>query len=229
MSAKLFKTLTVYPESNVRVYIRFRPMPSREIQESLDKGNSRDPDLVEEKIVEIYVNCRLVKDYQQIVKLKAECRTPSIQVECKESDALMGKYQFEMIKRVFNTYIYVCIMYIQCTFINFLSISGKIYRRDSNSKEDEDWIVHFDQKYREIVINNLLPNLLKYEIVNDTMYFNLEFPKEGKGIGPKLCHKVIVRPNIKALIKHADNVRRVRIKFFQALFLLLFTQFLKIF
>ncbi|RHZ71084.1 hypothetical protein Glove_262g53 [Diversispora epigaea] len=174
MSAKLFKTLTVDPESNVRVYIRFRPKPSREIQEFLDKGNTRDPNLVEEKIVEIYVNCRLVKDYQQTVKLKAECRMPSIQVEYKETDALMGK----------------------------------IWRRDSNLKEDEDWIIHFDEKYREIIIKNSLPNPLKYEIVNDTMYFNLEFPKEGKEIGPKLCHKIIVRPNIKALIKNAENVRR---------------------
>ncbi|CAG8447699.1 8569_t:CDS:10 [Diversispora eburnea] len=163
MSAKLFKTLTVDPETNVRVYIRFRPMPSREIQEFLDKGNTRDPNLVEEKIVEIYVNCRLVKDYQQTLKLKAECRMPSIQVDYKESDALM---------------------------------------------EDEDWIIHFDEKYRKIIIKNSLPNPLKYEIVNDTMYFNLEFPKEGKEIGSKLCHEIIVRPNIKALIKNAENVRR---------------------
>src|SRR3954453_11319515 len=57
MPAKLFKTLTVEPESNIRVYIRLIPLPSREIQEFLDSGNQRDPDLVEKKTIEIYVNC----------------------------------------------------------------------------------------------------------------------------------------------------------------------------
>ena len=90
MSAKLFKTLTIEPESKVRVYIRTRPLPSREIQESLDSGNQRDPDLVEMKIIEIYVNCRLVKDYQQTVLLKAECKMPSFRVNYNEMEALMG-------------------------------------------------------------------------------------------------------------------------------------------
>ncbi|CAG8445677.1 3690_t:CDS:10 [Ambispora leptoticha] len=91
MSAKLFKTLTVDPESNVRVYIRFRPLPSIQIQAAIDRGEKRDPDKIEEKNIEIYVNCRLVKDYQQSVMLKAECRMPSLRVQYNESEALMGR------------------------------------------------------------------------------------------------------------------------------------------
>src|SRR5436309_15318936 len=91
MPAKLFKTLTVEPESNTRVYIRLIPLPSRKIQDLLDSGNQRDPDLVEKKIIEIYVNCRLVKDYQHTVLLKAECRMPSLQINYDETEALMGK------------------------------------------------------------------------------------------------------------------------------------------
>ena len=90
-SAKLFKTLVVDPQSNVRVYIRLRPLPSREIQQALDKGIPRDPSEVEEKNIEIYVNCRLVKDYQQTVKVKAECRMPSLRVHYSDNGALMGK------------------------------------------------------------------------------------------------------------------------------------------
>src|SRR5688500_3242608 len=95
MSVKLFKTLTVESESNVRVYIRLRPLPSREIQEFIDGGNQRDPNLVEEKTIEIYVNCRLVKDYQQTVLLKAECRMPSLQVDYNDMEAFMGKSLFK--------------------------------------------------------------------------------------------------------------------------------------
>ncbi len=92
MSAKLFKTLTVEPESNVRVYICVRPLPSQAIQEC---GERRDPNLVEEKNIEIYVNCRLVKDFQKIIMLKAECRMPSLQVTYCETEALMGRVILE--------------------------------------------------------------------------------------------------------------------------------------
>ncbi|KAF9435384.1 hypothetical protein BGZ76_006407 [Entomortierella beljakovae] len=84
-SAKLFKTLTVPSENHVRVYIRFFPKPSATIQEALDNGEYRDPDEMELKTVEIYINCRLVKDYQQIVTLTAECYLPAIRISWQDS------------------------------------------------------------------------------------------------------------------------------------------------
>ncbi|RIA92609.1 hypothetical protein C1645_820444 [Glomus cerebriforme] len=174
MSVKLFKTLTVEPESHVRVYMRSRPLPSREIQELLDSGNQRDPDLVEKKTIEIYVNCRLVKDYQQTVLLKAECRMPSLQVSYNETEAFMGK----------------------------------IWRRYSNNKDDDEWNFQFNPEFREIKINNLLDKPLEYEIVNDTMYFNLELSDDVKEVAPKSVHNILVRPNLKSLIKNAESVRR---------------------
>ncbi|GES89175.1 hypothetical protein GLOIN_2v1769365 [Rhizophagus clarus] len=170
MSAKLFKTLTIDPESNVRVYIRSRPLPSREIQKLLDSGYQRDPDLVEMKTIEIYVNCRLVKDYQQTVLLKAECRMPSLRVNYNEMEALMGKI--------------------------------------GRNKDDDEWNFQFNPEFREIRINNLLDKPLEYEIVNDTMYFNLEFSSDIKEVAPKSFHNILVRPNLKSLTKHAENVRR---------------------
>src|SRR5436190_12869796 len=201
MSAKLFKTLTVEPESNARVYIRLRPLPSREIQEFLDSGNQRDPELVEEKTIEIYVNCRLVKDYQQTVLLKAECRMPSLQVNYNETEALMGKLFLRLIEKLF--------------LINFIAyiLSGKIWRRDSNNKEDDEWNLQFSPEFREIKINNLLDKHSEYEIVNDTMYFNLEIPNDVKEIAPKSFHNISVRPNLKALVKNAESVRRVSFHF----------------
>ncbi|KAG9297531.1 hypothetical protein G9A89_001471 [Geosiphon pyriformis] len=173
MSAKLFKTLTVEPESNVRVYIRLLPLPHAEIQGSLDRGEYRDPNEVEKKIIEIYVNCRLVKDYQQTVILKAECRIPSLRVVYNEFEAL----------------------------------KGKISRSESNSN-DEEWVIKFESDYKEIRVNNLLGIPLEYEIVNDTMYFLLELPDNTKNILPFSHHNIKVRPNIKALMKNAENVRR---------------------
>ncbi|CAJ0650018.1 4891_t:CDS:10 [Entrophospora sp. SA101] len=174
MSAKLFKTLTVEPESNVRVYICVRPLPSQTIQESLQCGEQRDTNLVEEKNIEIYVNCRLVKDFQKIIMLKAECRMPSLQVTYCEMEALMGK----------------------------------IHHNESDNKDEDEWIINFDPEYREITITNLLDSPLEYEIVNDTMYFTLEFSNNKKKVDPKSSHNVIVRPNLKSLAKNIESVRR---------------------
>jgi hypothetical protein len=91
-SAKLFKTLTVPPENHARVYLRFFPRPSAAIQAALENGEYRDPDEMELKTVEIYINCRLVKDYQQSVLLTAECYLPAIRVEWDDSVSFVGKF-----------------------------------------------------------------------------------------------------------------------------------------
>lgn len=84
-------------------------------------------------------------------------------------------------------------------------LSGKICR----NKDDDEWNFQFNPEFREIRINNLLDKPLEYEIVNDTMYFNLEFSSDVKEIAPKAFHNILVRPNLKSLTKHAENVRRV--------------------
>lgn len=92
-ATRLFKSLTVEPKNHIRVYIRFRPLPSRSVQCEMEEQGGRFTDLVEHKIVEIYINCRLVKDYQQTVLLQAECRLPAFRVEYNETQALMGNLQ----------------------------------------------------------------------------------------------------------------------------------------
>lgn len=61
------------------------------IQATLDNGEFRDPDEMELKTIEIYINCRLVKDYQQVVLLKAECYLPAIRVNWDDSVSFVGK------------------------------------------------------------------------------------------------------------------------------------------
>jgi len=46
---------------------------------------------MELKTVEIYINCRLVKDYQQVVLLKAECYLPAVRVKWDDSISFVGK------------------------------------------------------------------------------------------------------------------------------------------
>ncbi|CAO3566103.1 unnamed protein product [Mortierella alpina] len=174
-SAKLFKTLTVPAQNHVRVYIRFFPRPSAAIQAALDKGEYRDPDEMEFKTVEIYINCRLVKDYQQVVVLTAECYMPAVRVDWDDS----------------------------------ISFVGRVRRESAGSSEGtEEWKLSFVEDSRILGITNLLDIPLDYEIVNDTMYFNLEYPEPDKVVDGLQTHEVRVVPNVKALLRNAENFRR---------------------
>ncbi|KAF9103246.1 hypothetical protein BGX29_003628 [Mortierella sp. GBA35] len=174
-SAKLFKTLTVPSENHVRVYIRFFPRPSATIQAALDNGDYRDPDEVELKTVEIYINCRLVKDYQQVVVLTAECYMPAVRVDWQDT----------------------------------VSFVGRLSRESSGSAENTDeWKISFKEDFRILGVSNLLRIPLEYEIVNDTMYFNLEYPEPDKIVDGLEKHEIRVVPNVKALLRNAENFRR---------------------
>jgi hypothetical protein len=92
-ATRLFKSLTVEPKNHIRVYIRFRPLPSKAIRQQIEEQGGDGNGIVEHKTVEIYINCRLVKDYQQTVLLQAECRMPAFRVAHNETQALMGTLQ----------------------------------------------------------------------------------------------------------------------------------------
>ncbi|KAI8056209.1 hypothetical protein BDF22DRAFT_741502 [Syncephalis plumigaleata] len=81
-SAKLFSTLYVDGGHTTRVYIRFRPMPSAKALPATNNNNTSDTDEntgpAEQKTIRIYVGCRLVKDYQFAVNLKANCSWPTL-------------------------------------------------------------------------------------------------------------------------------------------------------
>ncbi|KAJ3261021.1 hypothetical protein HK103_006976 [Boothiomyces macroporosus] len=64
--AKLFSTIRIEGGSSCQVFLRLLLMPSSKIGAQLE-------DYVEHKDIEIYVNCRLVKDYQKVIPLKALC------------------------------------------------------------------------------------------------------------------------------------------------------------
>lgn len=63
-------------------------------------------------------------------------------------------------------------------------------------------------------VSNLLDIPLEYEIVNDTMYFNLEYPEPDQMIEGQQQHLIRVVPNVKALLRNADNFRKVSTLFF---------------
>jgi hypothetical protein len=65
--AKLFDTIRIEAESQKQVYLQF-------IFEPMDGQSS------EVKQFDIYVNCRLIKDYQKVISFRAECQQPKLLV-----------------------------------------------------------------------------------------------------------------------------------------------------
>ncbi|KAI8615007.1 hypothetical protein BC830DRAFT_1124579, partial [Chytriomyces sp. MP71] len=74
-AAKVFRSVIVQPESYLRVFLRFTPSLGDAEMEKMDLATANN---VDEKLIEISVNCRLVKDYQKTIYLKARCRKPQI-------------------------------------------------------------------------------------------------------------------------------------------------------
>ncbi|RKP27703.1 hypothetical protein SYNPS1DRAFT_26661 [Syncephalis pseudoplumigaleata] len=86
-SAKLFSTLYIDGGHTSRVYIRFRPMPmtktlpATQPNTGSNGGGGGDAGPAEQKTIRIYVGCRLVKDYQFAVNLKANCWWPTLSID----------------------------------------------------------------------------------------------------------------------------------------------------
>ena len=68
--AKLFSSVRIEPESSCQVFLRFLFNPSSFFDAA---AASITEDYIESKNIEIYVNCRLVKDYQKVINFKALC------------------------------------------------------------------------------------------------------------------------------------------------------------
>ncbi|KAL2649598.1 hypothetical protein R1flu_017726 [Riccia fluitans] len=69
-SLKRFSSITLAAKSSARIWIHFCPGPAKE--------KPITEDTCDEMAANIYVNCRLVKDYQQCIPFRAKCRYPQI-------------------------------------------------------------------------------------------------------------------------------------------------------
>lgn len=87
-SPKMFRALTIEPLSQVRVYVQFTPIPESQFDGSLvDSEKSWD-----EKLIEIYFNCRLIKDYQKTISMKVFCKYHQIGM-CTKEAVFTGKLE----------------------------------------------------------------------------------------------------------------------------------------
>ncbi|OUM65110.1 hypothetical protein PIROE2DRAFT_7914 [Piromyces sp. E2] len=171
-SVKLYSVLTIQPLSSVRVYIRFRPdlpedAPMKKYL-TLEESN-----VAVREEAEIYINCRLVKDYQLTIPLKAMIRMPQIEIPVKEF-TFKGKIS----KKGANTSpINTTKSSNNSTFsyIDGMVATPAPATLSQNKNEEETWNVTMKPVSSNIItVRNILSDDLEFIVMNDSIYFDVE-------------------------------------------------------
>ncbi|KAL5032177.1 hypothetical protein BDV3_000767 [Batrachochytrium dendrobatidis] len=159
-SVKLFRSLTIEPESCSRVCVRFWPgqsMPCDKEAYSTSIENtskSLEEQGAVEKIVEIYINCRLVKDYQKTITFCAMLCQPQIMLS-------QSVFLFSGMIRSKKT----------AALGADLTHDSTIQSHHISTSPN---IIQFSPVDDTFSVTNLLHDTLEYEILTDGMYFTIE-------------------------------------------------------
>ncbi|KAJ3416131.1 hypothetical protein HDV05_003100 [Chytridiales sp. JEL 0842] len=201
-AAKVFRSIIIEPESQARVFLRFRPA----LTEDEANGHHTEMTLTEaskihEKNIEIYVNCRLVKDYQKTIYLKAFCSIPQIFLPTHD-----------------------------CTFHG--TLKKRQDRDATGEESLPEWDLKLAPSCADLCLANILADPLSYQIVNDSAYFWVESldiseasgtsgAAEFKGVPVPLprnsisgtvtgnnSHVIRVHMNKAAILRDAESLRR---------------------
>jgi hypothetical protein len=189
----------VEAESQARVFLRFLPALAEAEQGNSSLFSFSQALEVHEKNIEIYVNCRLVKDYQKTIHLKALCSIPHIHLPVHD-----------------------------CTFRG--NLRKKVQMPEKAGADDQpEWDVKLMPEHVDLYLGNNLSDQLIYQVVNDSAYFSVDIIANEKesiessqasvlsttknGVVATLRdsegHMLRVIPNISAILKDADLLRRV--------------------
>ncbi|ORY49611.1 hypothetical protein BCR33DRAFT_713934 [Rhizoclosmatium globosum] len=180
-AAKVFRSVIVQPESFMRVFLRYRPsLGDDESAERLDLATGNK---IDQKVVEISVNCRLVKDYQKTIYLRASCRCPQIYLPTQEV-SFSGK-----IRR---------------------KAPVPVAERASAAEEEKDtWEIKFAEPFSSLRIENLLSDALDFEVLNDSMYFGVDIVADAEAARSTPI-PVGKKPNCSSMVD-VDQSRIIRV------------------
>ncbi|RLN26234.1 hypothetical protein BBJ28_00016271 [Nothophytophthora sp. Chile5] len=162
MSFNEVSTVTLGAHASMQVFLHFRPQPKQSLLSSAGVGGSAvtanqasDPWVRE---VEVYVSCRLVKDFRETVILRAICSQPQLMVSLANSAGDEPLSQRDM--------------YLtgQPTFLGlvFPMLESTLSTPDLSAKAAEE-----SEKY--LVVHNTKSDVnARLALRNDSMFFSLE-------------------------------------------------------
>eukprot|EP00455_Lapot_gusevi_P004473 TRINITY_DN11857_c0_g1_i4.p1 TRINITY_DN11857_c0_g1~~TRINITY_DN11857_c0_g1_i4.p1 ORF type:complete len:546 (+),score=45.52 TRINITY_DN11857_c0_g1_i4:52-1689(+) len=173
-SLKLFNSLTIEPQHQVRIYLHFQP-------HKIFQSMAEDTNYLKEAYINI--NCRTIKDYQETILFRANCRPPQVRVSLLEVVFVGQKVQ-----------------------------TSESNEHDNEEKEPINLSLDVSPAQQELVIRNLYNRPLTYTVRNSSLYFIVENLTLGeppvKNMAtwtiqePNAEHILIVRPNMQVVIEH---------------------------
>jgi len=207
-SLKRVQNLTVDGKASVRVYIHFRPClpPAPPLLAQTSEDRDIDQCTVEQK--EITITCRLVKDYQEVVVFRANCRRP--QMELSTTDLVfIGR----------DTAVSSSLSSVSSSpaLSSPPTPTDAIYEpqpqpqpaipdRLLKKRDSETYVLEIEPEAHTLSIRNLHSRPLRYTLRNDSLFFTVQCgdsPNE-KDVGQ--VYHVVVRPNMSAILEKLNQI-----------------------
>ena len=194
--AKLFNTVRIEAESYCQIFLRFIIIPQ--------KGAKTDRSYTESKEIEIYVNCRLVKDYQKVIFFKALCFVPQLFVDCTDF-VFSGAFRFE--EKV------------------TMKTTNDYFTLNNQSATPLEYYIASDSLYFGLEVCSSSPSILETRSVSSSLHStenneNLITSKiwlvsalgsRSFTIPPNSSQKIRIIPLIENIEKHSEQLKKVKI------------------
>lgn len=163
-SLNLFNFITIGANSSVRVFLHFRAY--------LPESAPPEEDLFIDKMIEIYISCTLIKDYQHVIRLKARYCHPQISLST-----------------------------LGLTFQGSVNWRKDSITQQISWKETDIQFTP-QELSKEIYVRNTFNFPLSYVIQNDSVYFLVEAAKHAVITSKYVSHSISIKPNITSILNN---------------------------
>jgi hypothetical protein len=161
MSFNEVTTVTLGAHASMQVFLHFRPQPKQLVLPSTEASDALPDIEVNEpwmREIEVYVSCRLVKDFRETVILRAICSQPQLMVSVANGETNESPLQRETYFSAHPTFLGLVFPMLESTLSN---------PELSTKAADET------QKYL-VVRNTKSDSNARLALRNDSMFFSLE-------------------------------------------------------
>ncbi|CEG39259.1 PapD-like [Plasmopara halstedii] len=152
-------TITLESHASMQVFLYFRPQPKQTTLLSETSDVLSDDQLIEPWVreIEVYVSCRLVKDFRETVIIRAICSQPQLMVNVSNGDKHDPPLQLK-----------------RCYSVQPNSLGLVFSMLESNLSSPEMSITAADESYKCIVVRNTKKDMYaRIALRNDSLFFTV--------------------------------------------------------
>ncbi|KAF2076702.1 hypothetical protein CYY_002015 [Polysphondylium violaceum] len=198
-----FNTLYVEPNSQVKVFVYFHSAAPSPPPSTSDIAN-----LLTQKDIKIFLNCRLIRDYQQVINLSATCRYPQLDLSdqnlvFKESTtptiaAHDDDQQSKKEARDSNLKKSSDPNTSTSTALNTIKSASSI------KKFDIEFDGSGDDQCKELIIHNNFDSPLCYVVKESSKFFTIVYNDSESLADKQATGTIKVCPNMNVIMEHSS-------------------------